>query len=395
LPEESDKMTISNDPPINQLINSNQEEQLELEFAKLFTYVQHLKESLNESGELENLRTRIRKISNESDSSEDKLGADLIELLVRENASFKQEEVIRGEQKIIDILTLGTWEPSVSLWDKALKGDVISHLEMQELKGRAVRELDFFIGAMPLVDSLRKELRQFITSLLHLIELKEKAKFTRIRGGFSIELSCFEERVAVIPSDSRVPYDVGILSEGRKLRFDVFTHGDKVKLNVNEHLRMWPVTEEKIESILESFSNMIIPNSFRSVSRFLPTFIQELLLGDGNGLRAWLRNKAEENLRLVDGEIIYREFSFFLSKGYFSNEVRMTATRNDAIDPESLRKRELSRQNLIANSYAERFARSAMNWGRMLLLPEGGNAKYINTLFAPAEEGGRLTYRED
>lgn len=394
-------MPITNDLPVTQNIPNQPPSLLDQEFDKLFIHVENLKLSLDdceERGALHKLKVRIRKISDEKGTEEVRLSADLIELVVWQNDSFKQEASIRADQRVADILLREPWESAVPLWEQALRGEVLSRAEMHSFKDGAIRRLKAQVAALDLSGSkqgmMRRELETFITNLFHLVELKEEAKFTRRRNGFSVELDCFYEKFGEIPPDTRIPYDVGIVSNVGKVCFDVNVQNGSVKLNVHEHLRMCPVSEEKKESILESFSNMVIPDSLRAISRFLPAFIQKLLVGDGNGLRVWLRNKADESLGLVDGEIKYQEFTFFISKGYVSSDVHIRATRDDATDEQSLRARELGRQNLIANSYAERFARSAMNWGRMLLLPEGGNAKYINILFSPAEEGGRLTYFE-
>lgn len=106
-----------------------------------------------------------------------------------------------------------------------------------------------------------------------------------------------------------------------------------------------------------------------------------------------IRDKAKSNIDVADQRIELRKVVFFESS---EGEIRVRGER-DPVPPEEEERIAKIRENLFSELKHEQFAPSAVNWGKLILLPEvGANASLINILFGPKQnpedKSGRLMW---
>ena len=113
----------------------------------------------------------------------------------------------------------------------------------------------------------------------------------------------------------------------------------------------------------------------------------------------FIRNIAREQLTrtIYDPTIAYKEFSFF-TKPEEGEKVLIKASIDEPTSEAQRKTRATAKKDLELNLKNEYYARSAFNWGKMMMFPDlGADSSLINKLFrqkmVPSDENGRVNWK--
>ena len=221
------------------------------------------------------------------------------------------------------------------------------------------------------VAAIKQEVSEMVDNLLFPVEFTGKLVVQPLRNGVEVRIPTSKVNVGEFPDNSRVPYDMRIEPKDGWITIQITTTEREIHLNVGSHLTMRRVSDDKIERIIKTLP-------------FFPFFI---------------RNIAREQLTrtIYDPTIAYKEFSFF-TKPEEGEKVLIKASIDEPTSEAQRKTRATAKKDLELNLKNEYYARSAFNWGKMMMFPDlGADSSLINKLFrqkmVPSDENGRVNWK--
>lgn len=279
-----------------------------------------------------------------------------------------------------DFSNVSTWEvssfPMVGSTGDSQEIQSCSSEGGQDIKEKCVEQIASHIKGMGDSSEQALALINFIESLFHPIEMTDMLitppgsdTSKHEEKEFEVKITGAKDLEGEFHSDLCMAYNPELISKDGNLKLTFqFKEKGEVLLDVHEHLRMRRLGDEGIKAVVEKI--------VEKAPWYAPGMV--------------VRNIAENNMKMSEEDLVisYRCFTFFQDE---NGNVVVSATRdNNPLEDQEGVMEAIEKSLRDSLSWENSSNEFAMNWGKMMVLPEmGGKAQVINALFSPQVEGGQ------